>query len=189
MRIISLAALLLCAHTALADWQLDQQASSLHFLSTKNNLVTEIHHFKQFDGSLSDSGALKVSIDIMSLETGIPIRNERMQEHLFKLFPKANLSAQLPDKVLELDVGETTRLEVKAKLDMATKTQTLPIDVQITRLANEQLVATTTKPILINAIQFGLTDGIKKLQEIAGLSSIDQTIPVTFSVVFSDNQS
>ena len=176
MRILSLAALLLCSQSALAGWQLDQQASSLHFLSTKNNLVTETHHFRQFSGSLSDSGALKVSIDLMSLDTGIPIRDERMQEHLFKLFPKANLSAQLPGSVMEMDVGETTRLEVKAKLEMATKSQALLMDVQVTRLANEQFVATTTKPVLINAIQ---------LQEIAGLSSIDQTVPVTFSVVFS----
>ncbi|WP_102798589.1 YceI family protein [Bowmanella denitrificans] len=185
MKRVSLAALLLCSQAALADWQMDQQVSSLSFLSTKNNLVTETHHFTDFNGTLAEDGSLAVKIELNSVETNIAIRNERMREHLFKLFPTANLTAQLPNEVMGLDVGESMPLEVKGQLELNSKTQILTMQLQVTRLANEQLLATTVQPVLVNSVQFGLTDGIKKLQELAGLASIDQTVPVTFNVVFN----
>lgn len=185
MKSLSLAALLLCSHAALADWQLDQSASSLSFLSTKNNLVTETHHFTAFTGTLAEDGSLNINIELNSVETNIPIRNERMREHMFKLFPNATLTAQVPKTVMDLDVGESLALEIKGQLELNTKSQILSIPLQVTRLANEQLLATTTQPILLNTVQFGLTDGVKKLQELAGLASIDQTVPVTFNVIFS----
>jgi polyisoprenoid-binding protein YceI len=185
MKIISLLSLLLLSASASAAWQLDQEQSSISFLSTKNDQVTEISHFKSFDGSLSDKGELEVTIDLLSVDTKIEIRDSRMQEHLFKLFPKARFSAQIADSVLSLNSGETQLLDVKASLELNTKTKTLPVKVQISRLENGSFVATTAEPVLISAIEFGLTDGIRKLREIAGLDSIDLIIPVTFNAVFS----
>lgn len=171
-----------------AGWQLDNTASSLHFLSTKNNLVTETHHFTRFDGSISESGALQVNIDLRSLETNIPIRNERMQEHLFKLFPKAQLQAALPQTALSMAIGETQKLDIQGQLTLNTHTQSVPMQVQVSKLGDGSLQATTIQPIVLNSIQFALSDGIQKLQEIAGLTSIDRMVPVTFTVRFVKGQ-
>ncbi|MDF2179229.1 YceI family protein [Aliiglaciecola sp. CAU 1673] len=184
MRKISALALCLLPSLCLADWQLDNNASSLHFLSTKNNLVTETHHFKHLEGSISDSGELQVTIDLGSLETNIPIRNERMQEHLFKLFPKALFKASLPQEVMSLGAGDAKVLELHGALTLNTHTQTVPMQLQVTKLADGSFQATTIQPIVLNTIQFSLSDGIQKLQEIAGLSSIDRMVPVTFNVRF-----
>ncbi|WP_088331177.1 YceI family protein [Lacimicrobium sp. SS2-24] len=185
MKIISLFGFLFISTSALANWQLSEAQSSLSFLSTKNDQITEISHFRRFSGSLSDSGELKVTIDLMSVDTKIEIRDTRMQEHLFKLFPKAHLRAQVPQSALTMAPGSTQTLQLEASLELNTKTKSLPMQVQITRLTNGDFVATTVEPVLVSAIEFGLTDGIKKLREIAGLSSIDLIIPVTFNAVFS----
>ncbi|GGD77019.1 YceI family protein [Lacimicrobium alkaliphilum] len=185
MKIISLLSLLLLSASASAAWQLDQDQSSISFLSTKNDQVTEISHFRSFSGSLSEEGALKVAIDLPSVDTKIEIRDTRIQEHLFKLFPKARLSAKVPQSVLSMASGETQQVEIEGSLELNTKTKTLPMLVQISRLKNGAFVATSVQPVLISAIEFGLTDGIKKLREIAGLDSIDLIVPVSFNVVFS----
>lgn len=185
MKIISVLSLLLLSASASANWQLDQEQSGLSFLSTKNNQVTEISHFKSFNGSLSDKGELRVTIDLLSVDTKIEIRDTRMQEHLFKLFPKAHFTAQVPLSVLSMNSGETRQIELEGKLELNTRTKPLPMLLQITRLENGNFVATTVEPVLISAIQFGLADGIKKLREIAGLDSIDLIVPVSFNAVFS----
>jgi hypothetical protein len=41
-----------------------------------------------------------------------------------------------------------------------------------------------TKPLIVDATKFGLSDGIEKLREIAGLSSISHAVPVTFVMTF-----
>ena len=49
----------------------------------------------------------------------------------------------------------------------------------------DTLTVSTTAPTLIKAESFGLTAGIEALQKIAGLKSITTTVPVSFSVTFT----
>jgi len=71
-------ALALAAPAALADWQLDNGDSTLDFISVKKSTVGEVHHFKQLSGSITDAGQASVDIELASVETNIPIRNERL---------------------------------------------------------------------------------------------------------------
>ena len=74
----------LLSASAFAQWTLDQDNSALHFMSTKNAQVTEVHSFDHFSGKLSDSGTLTIEVPLDSVNTNIPIRNTRMQEMLLK---------------------------------------------------------------------------------------------------------
>ena len=81
-------ALMLCltllTQPALADWTLDNERSIVNFISIKNASIGEVHRFRSLAGSVSDDGAVRLVIDLDSVETLIPIRNQRMRELLFE---------------------------------------------------------------------------------------------------------
>ncbi|GAA0854941.1 YceI family protein [Aliiglaciecola litoralis] len=191
MRTISLLLVSLLSITystaSYAGWSLENQLSTLNFMSTKNQHITESHSFTQFSGSLDDSGRLEVTVELKSVETNIPIRNERMQEHLFEVntSPSAKLVAQVPKAVLSMAAGETRSISLDTKITIKNVTADYPVQVRVTKDKDGRLVATTIKPIMIQAPKHGLVSGLGVLKEIAGLKSIGFTVPVYFSVVFS----
>ena len=186
MRIFSLILLLAASASATADWQLDNANSSLHFMSTKNEHVTETHTFGQLSGSLSDNGALSVTVNLTTVDTGIDIRNQRMRDMLFKVadLPSANLTAQITEDVTKLASGKSLKQTVEATFSINGQSKVMPVEVQVTRLDSGALLATSTKPIVINARDFQLDGGVAALQKIAGLAGISLTVPLTFNVVF-----
>ena len=99
-------------------------------------------------------------------------------------FPSASLTAQLPDSVLTLATGNSILVTLPAKLNIMGISKTISTTVQVTRKDDNGIIATSTRPILISAADFGLTSGIEILQKLAGLSGIGLTIPVNFNLVF-----
>jgi polyisoprenoid-binding protein YceI len=176
---------LLCS-TANAHWMLAKDESSLSFVSTKNQHISETHQFKTLKGEFSPEGELQVEIDLASIDSGIGIRDTRMREKLFLVdkFPSANLKAQLPDKVLTLAKGSSLSVTLPAELSIMGISKTITVTVQVSRKADNGIVATSIQPILISAADFDLISGIEILQNLAGLSSIGLTVPVNFNLVF-----
>jgi polyisoprenoid-binding protein YceI len=172
--------------TANAHWLLVKDESSLSFVSTKNQHISEIQQFTSLKGEFSPEGELQVEIDLASIDSGIEIRDTRMRENLFLVnkFPAANLTAQLPDSVLTLAKGNSISVTLPAELNIMGISKTISTTVQVTRKADNGIVATSTQPILISAADFGLTSGIEILQTLAGLSGIGLTVPVSFNLVF-----
>ena len=64
---------------ALADttWTSVADQSSVAFGSIKKDVVGEVHHFQKVSGTVSDAGAVTITIDLGSVETNIDIRNEQ----------------------------------------------------------------------------------------------------------------
>jgi polyisoprenoid-binding protein YceI len=176
----------LVGFSANAHWMLIEDESSLSFVSTKNQHISETHQFKTLKGEFSPEGKLQVEIDLASIDSGIEIRDTRMREKLFLVdkFPAANLTAQLPDSVLTLAKGSSIAVTLPAELSIMGISKTINVTVQVTRKADNGIVATSTQPILISAANFGLTSGVEILQKLAGLSSIGLTVPVNFNLVF-----
>jgi polyisoprenoid-binding protein YceI len=170
-----------------ADWRLVNEDSNLNFISTKNINVSEVHHFNQLSGELSKKGTLSVEIDLASVKTGVAIRDTRMAEKLFLVdqFPTAKLSATLPDKVLALKPGQTAGFVLPATLKIMSTELPISVSVQVTRSSDGNITATSSKPILIAAADYGLQSGVELLQQIAGLSSIGLSVPVSFNLVFA----
>lgn len=179
---------LLC-QTAWAGWSLNNDQSKLNFISTKNSSKTEIHHFKKLSGSISDQGNATLSIDLNSVETHIPIRNERMQKFLFKVdsFPSAKISLQVDAKKLKsMNPGDSFEAPVQATLDLHGVSNTVESQVRVVALQNGALDVATVWPTVVNVADFDLLEGVKKLQEIAKLKSIDSAVPVTFNLIFEN---
>ncbi|MEO9508587.1 MAG: YceI family protein, partial [Nonlabens ulvanivorans] len=115
MRIFTLILGLLVALPSFANWQLSNDKSQFNFLTTKNVDATEVHQFTQLKGDISSKGEVKLKIDLTSVETNIPIRNERMQKFLFEtdLFPQATFTTSIDVQVVEkLALGETTQVDL-----------------------------------------------------------------------------
>lgn len=187
MKYITLLCLGLFCSSTFAAWTLQNDMSSLHFVSTKKEHISEVHQFTQLAGNVDESGMLTVKIDLSSVETGIDIRNQRMREKLFMVdkFPAATLTSSLPENLLKLKAGESVNALVKGELSLFGHSKSLDLSIMVSKLNDQTLIASSTKPVLINAADFKLDAGIKLLQEIAGLPSIGLMVPVNFNVTFT----
>lgn len=171
------------AHTH--EWTL-VSPSSVSIISTKNSHVSEVHEFTSVSGVVDAQGKADVIIDLASLETNIPIRNERIQKYLFEVtqFAKASIDAQIPQTAFtQLQQGKAQTFSLEATLNLHDHKKALSIPVQATPNGKTVVVNTIT-PILISAKDFGLDTGIEALRDIAKLKSIGYTVPVSFSLVF-----
>lgn len=182
-RIFLTLTLLSSGSLAAAEWEVDSAASSLSFVSTKNVDVAESHQFTRVGGSLQDNGRFVLRIDLKSLDTRIPIRNDRIHEHLLNGADAATVSGQIDPAVLgDIGVGESQQLDLSAELKLLGNTT--PLLTRVSVLAGERsLQVVSVEPVLLNMRVLGLGNGVEKLREIAGLSSISMAVPVSFNVL------
>lgn len=172
--------------SAAADWSVNSAQSSLNFVSVKNDVVAETHSFKDLTGSLTEAGDFAVAIPAMSIDTMIPIRNERILEHVLtaKQYASINAKGKVDSKVLAgLKTGDSVVVDQALDLTLLTKTQSLTAKVKVTKVSDSKLVVTTVAPIMLDVNKFELNAGVEKLRELAGLKSISPLVPTTFSLV------
>lgn len=188
MKLLTSTLLILAAPLSFAEWTLSPD-SSVKFLSTKNTDITEVHEFTQVSGSVSDKGNAEIAIDLTSVETGIGIRNERMQSMLFNVsdYATATVSADLPETMmLALKNGETATSLLPLTLELHGEKKDIEADVLATAAADGHVIVTTQSPVLVNAGEFKLAKGVEALREVAGLDRISTTVPVTFTLLFTE---
>ena len=184
---VPLLALLLIGQAS-AQWSLDNDASTLSFVTVKADHVAEVHTFDVLSGSLASNGQIDIMIELASVNTLIPIRNERMQNMLFEtgMFPRATISAMVDaSSYLQMAAGDSVISDINFTLDIHGVSRSYSADVMVTRLS-DGLLASTIKPIIVSADAHDLVTGVEALREVAGLPSISRAVPVSFSVVFSD---
>ncbi len=170
----------------LAQWEIINDESTVNYVSIKKSKVGEVNSFKKINGSIAN-GKMSLDIDLASVETSIAVRNERVKTMLFDIssFAKANISADLDTKILDkIKVGETHKDSVSFKLSLHGVSQEIMTDVRVVKLAENRILALSVSPVIVNADQYNLSEGIEKLREIARLPSISSAVPVTFSLIF-----
>ncbi len=177
---------LLFSHVASADWNLNNDSSVLNFVSIKKNTIGEAHRFNQLAGTISQNGAFKATINLASVNTNIPVRDERMKSMLFDVatFPQADISGNTVNTFKAPAAGEAKIEAVKLQLVINGKTIPLETRLRVVGLGKQGLLVSTIEPLLLDAAALGYTEGIDKLREIAQLPSISTVVPVTFSLVF-----
>jgi len=184
--LITLSLLLFSSH-ALAEWKLNNSESSLHFISIKKSSVAEIHHFKSITGEVDAKGSVEIAIDLASVESNIPVRNERMQSMLFNVekFTQANINGKVDlQKLASLAAGETHQETITLTLELHGISQALQSEAEVIKLVDNRLLVRSTTPIIINAQDYNLTKGIEMLRTVAKLPSISHAVPVSYSLVF-----
>ena len=160
---------------------LDKEYSNVSFVSVKKGAVAEGHRIKNLSGSLTDKGALKVTLDLTSVDTKIEIRDQRAKEFLFETskFAEATLTANL-DAITD----GVSNISTEAELSLHGVSQKIKVEVTVIK-AGDKLLATSTMPIIIKASDYKMESGVKKLQELAKLPSVATSIPVSFVLTFS----
>jgi polyisoprenoid-binding protein YceI len=168
-------------------WTINSDASDLRFVTTKNTNVAEVQQFKHLSGQIDPAGKVTLVIDLASVETQIPIRNERLQSTLFEVakFPTAQFEGNVDMKQVQaLEAGASLDVEVAGKLGIHGQTQDANASLRVVRLKGDRLLVTTRAPILVNAAKYDMASGIEKLRELMGLPNIIGTVPVSFALVF-----
>lgn len=172
---------------ALADWVLDPGESTLHFVSIKKGAVGEVHAFRKLEGSVSGLGAAVVQVNLDSVDTGVEIRDERMRKMLFETerYPLATLTAKVDANMLKaLKPGERRLLPLKFSLKLHGVVRSFEAPVIVTGLADGALAVHSRRPVIVNAADFGLEQGVEALRKVVELPSIAKAVPVTFDLVF-----
>lgn len=180
-------AILLVAGPCFAAWTLDNDASQVSFVSVKAGDAGEVHRFTEISGELSADGNASVTIQLASVDTLIPLRDERMREMLFKtsMFPTASLSADIDMEALNaIEPGDSMDMAANLALDLHGHQIVLAADMIVARLGDHRLMVSSRKPIIVNAASVDLVTGIEALREIAGLPSISKAVPVSFVLTF-----
>ncbi len=188
LAVASMAAML--AAPAHADWKLSNDASRVSFVSTKAGLVAEVHKFTSLSGTIDADGNVAVTIDLASVDTLIPIRDERMRDILFQTvqFPEAELTGKVDAAAIEaLADGDTTTMSVEASLSMRGQTQPVTFEFLVSKLSDSRVVASSLQPVVITAAQVDLADGVEELREVAGLPSISPAVPVSVVLTFDSS--
>ena len=171
---------------AQADWSV-KDTSRVGFVSIKNNVIGENNVFERVSGGITGAGVVTVNIDLTSVETGVGIRNERLQKMLFDVakFPQATVSAQLSDEQLTALVSGGSVAE-SVSVSVALHGNTVSKQVELAAIkTGDTLQVTTRQPVVITASEFGLEAGVAALQKVAGLNAISRSIPVTVDLQLS----
>ncbi|MFT5012092.1 MAG: polyisoprenoid-binding protein YceI [Dinoroseobacter sp.] len=178
---------LLMPMVSLAEWTLDGAHSSLGFVSIKNGLIVESHDFKNLSGSIEADGDAELVIDLNSVDTLIPIRNERIRAMLFNTEKYAEAVVRIPldiDRYSGLKIGANATDSVKGTLYLNGITAEVMTSVIVVR-GKSHVVVSSVKPMILNAAQWGLVPGIEALRAIANLTSITPAVPVSFSLKYN----
>lgn len=173
--------------SAFADWTLLNDESSLHYVSIKSTNIAEMNRFKTLAGSVSEQGAVELKVDLSSVDTGVDIRDERMQAMLFDVaqFAQATVTGKVDlERVTKLEVGETYTDSITLNLALHGLSKEVSSHVQVTRLADDKVLITTLEPVVLNAADYKLAEGLEALRVIAKLPAISPVVPVTYSLVF-----
>ena len=185
-----LALLLLATATlpAQAAWYLDNESSRLSFVTTKNTDVSEVQRFLVLHGKVDEKGAAQLEVELESINSGIPLRDERMRNDLFqiKTYPDAQINAQINlQPINDLATGAQLELRLPLSVTLHGKTQTYNAELLATRLDDRRFQVVTLEPLVLHAKDFDLLSGVETLRKAAGLDAISLSVPVGAVLIFT----
>ena len=66
--------------SAQANWYLDGESSRLSFITTQNANVANVHRFLVLHGKVDRKGHAQLRIEMDSVNSAVPLRDERMRD-------------------------------------------------------------------------------------------------------------
>ena len=173
------------------EWLLNASASRFYMQTLKASSVFEVHQFTGLDGGVNKDGDASVKIDLISVLSGVDVRDVRMRFLLFETykFPNAEVTTKLDmGKLQELLTTGRITYPLKFKLNLHGFTQDIEAPVTVTRISDKSVSVATIKPIVVTAEAFGLVAGVAKLSEAVGGTMIAPAATFTFDLVFETGE-
>ncbi|MFL9989386.1 YceI family protein [Paraburkholderia sediminicola] len=187
----AVAALTFALSPAYAAWRVDNRDSTFNFVSSKAAApgvaaIQEVQTFKQIDGVVGDDGKLEFNVELGSVETNIPLRNERLKGMLFKVAdnPTAVFTGTVDASQFKaMPLGAFANVSLNGQLTINGQSKLLSASLRVDKLASGALRVSTGVPIIVNLNDYGLQDGVTALRTMMNLNVLASSAPVTFSVV------
>ncbi|WP_166364309.1 YceI family protein [Pseudomonas akapageensis] len=176
------------AFPAHASWYLDNESSRLSFVTTKNVDIAEVQRFLVLHGKVDRKGVAKVQVEMESISSGVPLRDERMRKELFqvKTFPEAEISAQLDlQPINDLAPGAQLELRLPLTVSLHGKEQNYIAQLLATRLDDRRFQVVTLEPLVLHAEDFDLLPGLAALRKLAKVKTISLSVPVGAVLIFT----
>ncbi|MHC6224210.1 YceI family protein [Pseudomonas sp. X10] len=171
-----------------ANWHLDGESSRLSFVTSKNGNTAEVHRFLVLHGKVDRQGVAQLKIEMDSVSSGIPLRDERVRNDLFEYarFPEATVQAQLDLRPIN-DLANGAQLELRLPLSVTLhgKKHSYNALLLATRLDERRFQVVTLEPLMLRAEDFDLMPGLATLRKVAGVSSISPSVPVSAVLIFT----
>jgi hypothetical protein len=174
--------------SAQASWYLDGESSRLSFITTQNANVANKHRFLVLHGKVDRKGHAQLRIEMDSVNSAVPLRDERMRDQLFdfKHFPEAQITAQINlQPINELAPGAQVELRLPVTVSLRGKQHTYESELLATRLDEQRFQVVTLEPLMLQAEDFGLQPELETLRKSAGLSAISFSVPVNAVLIFT----
>ena len=179
----------LLSDLSFSDWALVSSNSNFTIGTTKNATITEIHKFQKLGGFVRNNGQAQVTVNLLSVDTGIEIRDERMQAMLFSTATQAIYSATLPMETLrKIKAGNSKEFQLQGTLEMNGQSTRVPVTTKITRLHSGSYQVETVSANKIDVGQFGFSGGIEQLRAIANLMNISPVVTFQFKLEFAPKE-
>lgn len=189
LSVLSIAPLLLTSHLSFsAAWNLDNNQSDLYFTSTKNSTIQEKSQFTELAGHIDDNGQANLTVSLSSVDTRIPIRDERLRDILFQTmtFPKAVFTLTIDPKQMEmLNDKQPHTLDVDGVLDLHGVKHEIKTNVIAQEISDTTLQVKNAEPIVLNVDDYNMAAGVEELKALASLASIDTSVPIDFILTFN----
>lgn len=177
---------------AFGAWQVDSNGSDFHFVTTKASkpgslAIEEVQSFKDVKGKVGDDGIIDFSVNLASIDTNVPLRDQRIRDMIFNV--AANPRATFAGRVNAMELrkfapGEVKDMELVGQMTICGQTKPVIVKLRIVILSGNNIIASTRTPIIVSASDFGIQIGVDALREIMGLNVLSSSVPVSFSVVF-----
>ncbi|MDH4557213.1 YceI family protein [Pseudomonas sp. BN417] len=171
-----------------ASWYLDNESSRISFISTKAGSISEVHRFLTLHGKIDNGGKAHLSVELESVSTGVPLRDQRLREQFFEIgkYPEAEVSAQLDLRpITDLAPGAQLELSLPLKVKLRNREHEYRAELLATRLDDLRFQVVTLAPLVLQVEDFGLTAALDGLRKVAGLPGISLSVPVGAVLIFT----
>jgi hypothetical protein len=168
-----------------SDWALVSDSSNFTIGTTKNETVIEVHKLRKLEGLVRNNGNAWVRVNLLSIDTGIEIRDERMRAMLFTTATQAVYSATVDmEKFRKLEAGDSKDFQLQGSLEMNDRSAVIPVATKITRLDSGNYQIETVSANKIDVGKFGFSGGIEQLRAVANLKNISPVVTFEFKLEF-----
>ena len=184
---ILLAALVLYATPARAQWELNEKGAEPNFVTIQNGPSGKVHRFTTLVGFIFSGGNAQLSINLKSAKTLVPVENETVQALLSRAvkFQDAIVTAQFKPEVLAAAAaGESAVLEVPFSLSLHGVKKELLAPLTVINDGEGLVRIYSTRDIVIEAADFGLGPAIETLRAVTGAKDISASVPITLGLSF-----
>ncbi len=174
--------------SAQANWYLDGESSRLSFITTQNANIANVHRFLVLHGKVDRKGQAQLRIEMDSVNSAVPLRDERMRDVLFdfKHVPEAQITTQIDlQPINDLASGAQLELKLPVMVSLRGKQHTYEAELLATRLDERRFQVVTLEPLMLQAEDFGLQPELETLRKLAGLSAISFSVPVNAVLIFT----